>query len=258
MIIFIKRKRGAFTLVELIVTITIVAILATIAFISYGFMVSEAKNSKIKDQMAQMWRNIEFKKTEGLHMLSFVNGKRFNQLPEPSIRWKKTIIWTNYQAGTINFTGLWMKKIENRPWKEYTIGVASLRNGRYEIAWLLNAENDIESVILIWNYRARKSIKTFLTGSLFGQSQKSFLTLKNNNNIFVGDVITSSWWSIVTRQVLKIKSTDNTNDTISTIDTLPLGTVQIMLAEGETPWLIMGQNSTSQTWVVIHKWEFIP
>jgi prepilin-type N-terminal cleavage/methylation domain-containing protein len=54
-----KKNLGAFTLVELIVVITILAILGTIAFISLQGYSQDAKNSKVSSDLRTLISAIE-------------------------------------------------------------------------------------------------------------------------------------------------------------------------------------------------------
>jgi len=60
-----KNTNKAFTLVELIVVITILAILGTIAFISLQGYSQDAKNSKVVSDTRTIVTAIETKLTEG-------------------------------------------------------------------------------------------------------------------------------------------------------------------------------------------------
>ncbi len=52
--LYFQKKKGGFTMVELIVVLTIVAILAAISFVSYTSMMSDARNSVRKTDMSEM------------------------------------------------------------------------------------------------------------------------------------------------------------------------------------------------------------
>ena len=61
----INTKKSAFTLVELIVVITILAILATIAFISFQGSTSDAKNVKVKSDVANLAKKVSIVNAQG-------------------------------------------------------------------------------------------------------------------------------------------------------------------------------------------------
>jgi len=49
----------AFTLAELVVTITIIAILSTLGFVSYSYMISDSRNTQIQSEMSQLSKLFE-------------------------------------------------------------------------------------------------------------------------------------------------------------------------------------------------------
>jgi prepilin-type N-terminal cleavage/methylation domain-containing protein len=59
-----STKNQAFTLVELIVVITILAILGTIAFISLQGYSQDAKNSKVTSDVSSLAQKVNIKTTE--------------------------------------------------------------------------------------------------------------------------------------------------------------------------------------------------
>jgi prepilin-type N-terminal cleavage/methylation domain-containing protein len=60
----INTKKQAFTLVELIVVITILAILGTIAFISLQGYSQDAKNSKVTSDIASLAQKVTIRTTD--------------------------------------------------------------------------------------------------------------------------------------------------------------------------------------------------
>ena len=110
-----KNTKKAFTLVELIVVITILAILGTIAFISLQGYSQEAKNSKVTSDLRNITSAIETDSTRNGTLLSdVITG---NQAAA-----KNDVAWTfgsgitldaasaavggNYEVGTINFAAI--------------------------------------------------------------------------------------------------------------------------------------------------------
>jgi len=59
-----NTKKQAFTLVELIVVITILAILGTIAFISLQGYSQDAKNSKVTNDISSIAQKVNIRTTE--------------------------------------------------------------------------------------------------------------------------------------------------------------------------------------------------
>jgi prepilin-type N-terminal cleavage/methylation domain-containing protein len=75
-----NTKKQAFTLVELIVVITILAILGTIAFISLQGYSQDAKNSKVSSDLGTLASAIEISNTKGATDIKSIldNGKNTN------------------------------------------------------------------------------------------------------------------------------------------------------------------------------------
>lgn len=59
-----KQIKKAFTLVELIIVITILAILATIAFLSLNNYPAEARDAKLKTQVGEIFKKIKITKAK--------------------------------------------------------------------------------------------------------------------------------------------------------------------------------------------------
>lgn len=58
-----RSKRG-FTLVELLITIVVIAILATITIVSYGGIQQRARESRVVLQLTQLRKNMEYYRIE--------------------------------------------------------------------------------------------------------------------------------------------------------------------------------------------------
>ena len=79
------NTKKAFTLVELIVVITILAILGTIAFISLQGYSADARNSKRTSDLGNIQSAISLKQVEGVPLLSFVTTDAANAIVAPAI-----------------------------------------------------------------------------------------------------------------------------------------------------------------------------
>lgn len=112
-----KKVQKGFTLVELIVVITILAILGTIAFISLQGYSQDAKNSKITSDVRNLTSAIETGITDGrVELKNIVNatGEDTNRLTVGNYGSGKTIASTTkdgttgplYKVGEIDLTAL--------------------------------------------------------------------------------------------------------------------------------------------------------
>lgn len=86
-----------FTLVELIIVITILAILATIAFISFQGYSKEARNSKVKSEIANITKVISVKQAEGAPITTFISWSAV--VTPANVQWTGA---TNHQTWTLN------------------------------------------------------------------------------------------------------------------------------------------------------------
>ncbi len=112
-----RNTNKAFTLVELIVVITILAILGTIAFISLQGYTGEAKNSKVTSDLRNIASAIETSSTRNSVLLADVllantNVSSNNAVDVTSTFWPKNIALNNtasgvtYAVGNVDFAAV--------------------------------------------------------------------------------------------------------------------------------------------------------
>jgi prepilin-type N-terminal cleavage/methylation domain-containing protein len=80
-----RNTKSAFTLVELIVVITILAILGTIAFISLQGYSADARNSKRTSDIGNIQSAMSLKMVEGVPVMSFVTTDSASVIPTINI-----------------------------------------------------------------------------------------------------------------------------------------------------------------------------
>lgn len=105
-----RNARKWFTLVELIVVITILAILWTVAFLSVQSYSGFARNAIRLDGISKIATIIQTKKQVWINILSFVNPGQ--EVPNAQIGWEIATPGTNYQAGIINTSALQVKNLD--------------------------------------------------------------------------------------------------------------------------------------------------
>lgn len=159
-----KRVSTAwFTLVELIIVITILAILGTIWFVSFQWYTSNARDTKRTNDLASLISALEAKRAgNSLSVVSFVSwtGAMVSWTPFTAswIAWKANPTTTEYKAWVVDFTLLWISadwfKDPNNV--DYSFWASSFKWGVYQLAATLENSDRPESLVK-WNYSARVS-----------------------------------------------------------------------------------------------------
>lgn len=242
----------AFTLAELVVTITIIAILSTIGFVSYSYVISDSRNSQIKSEMSQLSKLFELWKTKWVDMYSFVLEENENTLNQPIIAWTTTN--TNlYKAWKINYVALDYKNKDNT---DYRIWVTKKLNNKYQFSASIEDSSKWKIALVKWNYNPRTKSWTLSKIDSFVNNKN--IILEKNNWIKVWDTVITVWWTSYTVEVKKINSINNQNDSIYLNNSIDNLTTHISLANDETSWLIMWKDINSNTGVVIDLWNILP
>lgn len=150
-----------FTLVELIVVIVILAILATIAFLSFGSQSAAARDSKRKTDLSNLASKMNIAMANGTTVLGLVTSVSSQQVTTPKIAWTWAVVWTDYNAWTINFNVLgvaaWDFKDADGS-NTYKIGATSNAGSAFQLAATLendNAGNPGKNGFVVGNYSAR-------------------------------------------------------------------------------------------------------
>ena len=134
-----KQKIKAFTLVELIVVITILAILGTIAFISLSWYSTSARDSTRISDISSMKSSLELYELDAGNYPLATNG--VNITYSGTIVWNQWTFWETVKSITSK-----LNKIPTDPLtdKEYTYSTISTRN-EYEI-WAMMEWDDISYI----------------------------------------------------------------------------------------------------------------
>ena len=129
------NTKKAFTLVELIVVITILAILGTIAFISLQGYSADARNSKRTSDLGNIQSAISLKQVEGVPLLSFVTNAVDTDLVSPDVAGLLDAD-VKYDVGTPSYTVLNVveKDFKDPNDKAYRIGATTLKGGAFQLA----------------------------------------------------------------------------------------------------------------------------
>jgi prepilin-type N-terminal cleavage/methylation domain-containing protein len=173
----LKKERKAFTLVELVVVITILAILSTIWFISMLWYLLDTRNSKrisdLSNVFASMktYKNQRWKYPIPVDYFSLTNG------PTNAIAWQWKL-WKNISLTTIDEIPLEPKL--NIP---YIYSITASRQ-EFQLAWTLEAEWWWDYwAIVIWNYNSVS--QDLLPTLLVATSSSVDVTNSSDKNLFI-------------------------------------------------------------------------
>ncbi len=149
---FMKNKK-AFTLVELIVVITILAILWTIAFISLQWYSQDARDSTRVSDLSNIKSSLEL-----FHLDA---GKYPTPTSGVNITYSWWLVWTQWTFWNTVFTNV--NKINKIPLdpltvKEYTYSITSGKN-EYELWWMIEWEIITMNLWKIWKVNAAWTIE---------------------------------------------------------------------------------------------------
>ncbi len=156
-----NTKKQAFTLVELIVVITILAILGTIAFISLQGYSQDAKNSKVTSDLWTLASAIEISNTKWDTTIKSIldDGKNTAvKLTNGTFGSGLTITdWTNAWIGWVQFSNLNQNgadfKDSSVPARDYVYAYASSWSvAYYQIAWEIKTSAGDPKVLVKGNY----------------------------------------------------------------------------------------------------------
>ena len=239
-------KRQWFTLVELIVVITILAILWSIAFISLQGYSADARNSKRTSDLNSLISGITTQLAQWQSVFNFVSGTA-NNVPSISIAWA-TPSGTEYAAWTVNYSALPIKAADFKDPsanQDYIIWATTKINGKYELAASMEQWAGQRTARLVWNFnpRAATTSGTYLTGS----NNTVTLTDSSKINFFALWDTVLAWWTTTT--ITRV-SADGTTLTLGASAWTLTGTVA--LAVSESAGLIWTPSTTPVTssWVV--------
>jgi len=190
-----KYTQKAFTLVELIVVITILAILATVAFISLGGQTDNARNTVKKDSIGKLATVVENARTTGVSIASFTTDATANDLTNATDRISGKLVTAaatakEIGAWDINYAALDVKEEDFKDWSQaYKFGFSKFRGGKYEIAGSLK-EWEFSNTYLVGNYEPRISLS--IAGTIDTANHTLELTLASDvNKLFIWDTTNS-------------------------------------------------------------------
>ena len=234
-----KRTQKAFTLVELIVVITILAILGTIAFVSLQSYTSFARNAIRLDATRKIVSNIKNLTTSGIKITSFTNT--WNEVPGATISGTWAIVWVDYISWTPNYTALWIKRadfLDPLTWEEYILWIVTRKGWRYEITASLEEGTEFEALV-VWNWESRNA--TNIPGSWLSGDNSFTVSNVTDLGVFTQwDYISSDTWEIA-----QVSNISNDWLTYFLSSSLTSDAISFSLASSEVAWLIVSQDGVN-------------
>lgn len=158
-----KGIKSWFTLVELLVIISILSILSAIWFLAYSWYTTQARNGKRTSDLNTIMKNIEISFLDGVSFFSMLENTWSTITTDGvniQISWRR--FWSGlinlYQAWDIKYRKLSLKKdnlLDPITNESYKLWVTKLWY-RYELAATLEDKNGWDSLVM-WSWKPRTS-----------------------------------------------------------------------------------------------------
>ena len=236
----IHNTNKGFTLVELIIVITILAILGTIWFVSFQWYTADARDTKrVTDLSSLVWALESKRAGNSLSLVSFVDNSINSRITAANvyIAWKDvaTSTW-EYDAWIMKFALLWISAESFRDPNgfDYSFGATILKNWQYQFAAKL--ENwEIPQALIVWNYSPRTVEDSKVTWVVTARDNKKFQisSTADYSKLIVWDTVSD--WTI---DNLVVKSISSDLKYITVDWTITSWATTLELAHSEIEWLI--------------------
>lgn len=243
-----RNTKKAFTLVELIVVITILAILGTIAFISLQGYSSDARNSKRTSDLGSIISKMTIEITKWVSLLSFVAD---NTSAVTGI----TIAWTgvtaaDYKAWVVNYLALDMKESEFQDPVDspYVMWITTKAGAKYQVAATKETWGWAPVAVIKGNWNSRL-VNAFTSTGVNARAAVTLQDAQDSNKIKVGDYVTT--WS--STGVLVTKVSDNGMIVTLAWNVTTQGiTIQLAVADSwSLIWDVDSNLAISEGWVLV-------
>ncbi|EKD66449.1 MAG: hypothetical protein ACD_49C00041G0001 [uncultured bacterium (gcode 4)] len=151
----VTTNKSGFTLVELIVVISILAILGTIAFLSFGWYSSSARDAKRSQNLDDIVKAMTIGQANGVSISSYVTAGAA-ALTTGWIAWSGSL--AGYTGWDVNTTALGLKSTDYQDPSSaanYKIGATTFVGWAFEVAATMEAVNGTKTTRVLGNYRPR-------------------------------------------------------------------------------------------------------
>lgn len=194
-----NKQNKAFTLVELIVVITIVSILWTIAFISLQWYWKSARDSTRLSDLSAMKTSLE---------LFYLNAWKYPDATDWfNVTYSWSTVWTQWTFWNSTISNVdKLDKIPTDPltWREYTYSITNTKQ-EFQLAWLMETDelsntlfenkvlawNIIATAIVTWNYNW-KLVKTLSWVNCEILSLPSIISSQPNTTTNLMDILSNT------------------------------------------------------------------
>jgi prepilin-type N-terminal cleavage/methylation domain-containing protein len=238
-------KKQWFTLVELIVVITILAILWSIAFISLQGYSADARNSKRTSDLNSLISGITTSLAQWQSVYNFVSSVATSEVTSISLAWT-WVVSGDYAAGPINYNALPIKASDFKDpssGDSYVMWATTKINGKYELSTSMEQWAGERVAKLVWNYNPRAATAISATAASWSTTVTLVDTTKVNF-FSLWDTVTDSSWKITT---ISRVSSDGTTITLAAATNT--GTTTLALSNGEEAGLIDAVGAT--IWIIV-------
>lgn len=249
-------KKTAFTLVELIVTITILAILGTIAFINLRMYISESKNSKVLNDLNSIATSLKSESVSGKNIIAFLSDST-SSIPNITLSGKIGILWINeYGAGDINFQAF---KVQADTFKNpysgapYKLGITTIfPDSTFQVVGTVTRSDSwLKANKILGTYVPRKNTRLVSVNSINYSDNSIKIFPEDIGYFYVWDLIESAWVNYTVTSI----SSNNSNLKLDTLTWLTSSSL-LTLKYSESIGLVWSKNDLDLP--VIDWWSDFP
>lgn len=229
-----RKTQKGFTLVELIVVITILAILGTIAFISLGSYTADARNAKRTEGIGKLASAVDNGTISGTPIMAFVIGTE-SELSNIALAGTGStgVAADAYNAGNPNASALNINAdqfTDPQTSDSYKMGVTSLSGGAFQVASIVEDPAGSKAKV-VGSYNQRTLSGSIASGELQSTTKFKISDLSKINYFKAGDEVELTGSGAETAEILAVSNDGTTLTLVSAITNLDNDSVQLAVNE---------------------------